>query len=173
MKRHWQRWVAGALVAAVLVGPMPAVAQEPAAAAVEEAAPLQVAQQQQPRRRRTLMDLLFGNDEEEQRQQDIQVVDEPAVVRAPAQATLPPAKPAVEKAVGATRLAVFGDSMAVDLARGLERERIRRVAQPSLWDALGADFAGTIVIEVDRGTIEPPFESVRACAEWANNLRAA
>nr|NLD41363.1 TIM barrel protein [Actinomycetales bacterium] len=42
-----------------------------------------------------------------------------------------------------------------------------------LWDALGADFAGTIVIEVDRGTIEPPFESVRACAEWANNLRAA
>src|SRR5687767_3909666 len=72
------------------------------------------------RKRRTLMDLLFGGDEEE---------DEPVVERrrerresAP-EAALPaaPAKPAVEKAPGATRLAIFGDSMAVDVGKALER----------------------------------------------------
>ena len=36
-------------------------------------------------------------------------------------AILPPAKPKIEKATGATRLAVFGDSMAIDLAKALER----------------------------------------------------
>ncbi|MEO5807360.1 DUF459 domain-containing protein [Devosia sp.] len=69
-----------------------------------------------PKKRRTLFDLLFG--------------DEPAAVPAatpapqtPRAATpkLPPAKPEVAKAPGATRLAVFGDSMAVDLAKALTR----------------------------------------------------
>jgi hypothetical protein len=84
---------------------------------VAEPQPVQVAQQ---RRRRTLLDLLFGNDEEEpppsRRQQQQQQQTDQAPV-----ADLPPAKPAVEKAPGATRLAVFGDSLAVDLAKALER----------------------------------------------------
>lgn len=72
------------------------------------------------RRRKTLMDLLFG-DEEPPREEP--VVEQPVRKRrAPAQeAALPPAKPEVEKASGATRLAVFGDSMATDLAKALER----------------------------------------------------
>jgi hypothetical protein len=77
---------------------------------------IEVAQQ---RRRKTLMDLLFGDDTEPEVEQP--VVERP-VKRAPKQqAALPPAKPAIEKATGATRLAVFGDSMAVDLAKALER----------------------------------------------------
>ena len=73
--------------------------------------------QNQPRRR-TLMDLLFGDPEPA----PAPIVEQPrAAPRQTQQATLPPPKPTVEKAVGATRVAVFGDSMAVDLARGLER----------------------------------------------------
>lgn len=70
--------------------------------------------QEQPKKRRTLMDLLFGNDEPQQPE---------AKVVAPKKAALPPVpeKPKVEKAVGATRLAVFGDSMAVDISKALER----------------------------------------------------
>ena len=73
------------------------------------------------RKRRTLMDLLFGGDDARE--------EEPVVERrrerrqsSPA-ASLPaaPAKPAVEKASEATRLAVFGDSMAADLSKALER----------------------------------------------------
>ena len=79
--------------------------------------------QQQPRKRRTLMDLLFGDDREERQQAPAR--EPPPVVRkqtAPApRASLPPAKPAVEKAEGATRLAVFGDSLAVELSKALER----------------------------------------------------
>src|SRR5699024_4790489 len=41
-----------------------------------------------------------------------------------------------------------------------------------LWAALGADFDGTIVIEVDKGDIDPPFESARACARWVEEQRA-
>ena len=77
---------------------------------------IEVAQEQ---KRRTLFDLLFG--------------EEPAKQTAPTQTTrprqsapaptaaLPPPKPQVEKAPNATRLAVFGDSLAVDLAKALER----------------------------------------------------
>jgi hypothetical protein len=76
--------------------------------------------QQQKKRRKTLMDLLFG-DEGAPIEEERPVVERP-VKRVPKQqAALPPAKPAVEKATGATRLAVFGDSMAVDLAKALER----------------------------------------------------
>jgi hypothetical protein len=75
---------------------------------------IQVAQ----RKRRTLMDLLFGGDQEEE-----EPVVERRREREPERAALPeaPAKPAVEKATGATRLAVFGDSMAADLSKALER----------------------------------------------------
>ena len=68
-------------------------------------------------RRRTLFDLLFG--------------EEPAPAPPPVQQTqprqqaapaaLPPPKPAVDKAPDATRLAVFGDSLAIDLTKALER----------------------------------------------------
>lgn len=74
-----------------------------------------VAQQE---RRRTLFDLLFGEEK--------QATPQPPPVQQtqPRQATpaaLPPPKPQIEKAQNATRLAVFGDSMAVDLAKALER----------------------------------------------------
>lgn len=119
------------LIASLLaiVTPAPATAVEGAVAApaTSQAAPaaaerLLVAQQQ-PRKRRTLMDLLFGNDEEVEPQRE-PAREAPVVRRQPApaaQASLPPAKPAVEKAEGATRLAVFGDSLAVDLSKALER----------------------------------------------------
>ena len=79
-----------------------------------EAETVLVAQNQPVKKRRTLMDLLFGN-----RQRD----EAPArVVKKPKQAAAPvPEKPKVEKSATATRLMVFGDSMANDLARALER----------------------------------------------------
>jgi hypothetical protein len=75
--------------------------------------------QEQPvkKKRKTLMDLLFGGGEEEQRQVEAPVVTQPK------KASLPPVpeKPKVEKAPTATRLAVFGDSLATDVAKALER----------------------------------------------------
>lgn len=129
MKKSWQLWIIGLVVAALLAGDLlPAFGQESASSAVPAVSSVRedtilVAQEQQPppRKRKTLMDLLFGDDQEQQRQEQAPVVDEPAVVRKPTQAAAPPAKPAVEKSTGATRLAVFGDSMAVDLAKALER----------------------------------------------------
>lgn len=87
--------------------------------------PQQQQQGQQPRRR-TLMDMLFGGQQErQQQQQQRQQQQEPQRQQqrasAPPAALPPPPPPTVEKAEGATRLAVFGDSMAVDLARALER----------------------------------------------------
>ncbi len=75
-------------------------------------------EQQQPvKKRKTLMDLLFGGGEEQAPE-----VEAPAVVAKPKKAALPaPVKPAIEKSATATRLAVFGDSMAVDLAKALDR----------------------------------------------------
>jgi uncharacterized protein len=71
----------------------------------------------QETRRRTLFDLLFGEPEapappvQQQR---------PRRQAAP-EASLPPPAPKVEKAADATRLAVFGDSLAIDLSKALER----------------------------------------------------
>ena len=125
--------IVGFVVGALLLGDMlSAFAQSPEVAAtavpaiassVPAVAPIIVAQREQrpPRRRRTLMDLLFGDDQQQQQQEQAPVVDEPAVVRPSTQAAAPPAKPKVEKAEGATRLAVFGDSMSIDLAKALER----------------------------------------------------
>ena len=80
----------------------------------------QAVAQEQPvkKKRKTLMDLLFGGGEDEQ-----QPVEAPVVVTKPKKAALPavPDKPKLEKALNATRLAVFGDSMAVDVAKALER----------------------------------------------------
>lgn len=132
MKRSRQIWLIGFVLAALVAGDMLpiqaqteeiAVTAVPAITQIAATAPIIVAQdqQQRPRKRKTLMDLLFGDDQEQQRQDAAPVVEGPAVVRKPKEASLPPAKPAVEKAVGATRLAVFGDSMAVDLSKALER----------------------------------------------------
>ncbi len=105
------------LVVAVLVGLLVFIDVAPAFAQNET---MLVAQQQ---RRRTLFDLLFGDDQqqapaEQPRQQPRQQPRKPAP--AP-RASLPPPKPQIEKAADATRLAVFGDSLAVDLSKALER----------------------------------------------------
>lgn len=79
---------------------------------------IHVAQQQQKKKkRRTLLDMLFGGDEED----EPQVVQKQPTQAAPKKASLPPPKPTVEKASTATRLAVMGDSLAVDVAKALER----------------------------------------------------
>lgn len=69
----------------------------------------------QETRRRTLFDLLFG--------EPVAEPPPPVQQQAPKAPTvaLPPPKPRVEKAPNATRLAVFGDSLAIDLSRALER----------------------------------------------------
>lgn len=74
-----------------------------------------VAQQE---RRRTLFDLLFGEDKAAQPAPPPVQQTQP---RKAAPVALPPPKPQIEKAPTATRLAVFGDSMAVDLSKALER----------------------------------------------------
>jgi hypothetical protein len=94
-----------ALFAGLEVGPAFAQAEER----------IEVAQQQ---KRRTLFDVLFGD---EPRQQTPPPVQQTQPRRAAPVAALPPPKPVVEKSATATRLAVFGDSLAVDLAKALER----------------------------------------------------
>jgi len=77
--------------------------------------------------RRTLFDLLFGNDEPQQQQQAPQQQQQQQRSQprqqAPAQprAQVTVSEPAVDKNEDATRLMVFGDSLAVDLARALQR----------------------------------------------------
>ena len=90
----------------------------PALAQPAPSEPMLVAQNEQPRRR-TLFDLLFG-DEPAQAPQVQPTRPQRQSAPAPS-ASLPPPKPAVDKAPDATRLAVFGDSLAIDLARALER----------------------------------------------------
>lgn len=98
------------LVVALLVGMLVFIDVAPAFAQSSDT--IVVAQQQ---KRRTLFDLLFG--EPEPAPAPVQQAPRQA---APA-AALPPPKPQVEKAPDATRLAVFGDSLAIDLSRALER----------------------------------------------------
>lgn len=97
------------LVVALLVGMLVFIDVAPVLAQSQDT--IVVAQEQ---KRRTLFDLLFGEPE-----------PEPAPVQQAPQAApvaaLPPPKPQVEKAPNATRLAVFGDSLAIDLSRALER----------------------------------------------------
>ena len=78
-----------------------------------------VTQVQPAPKRKTLFDFLFGGGQEDQAPQP--VVKAPVVVK-PKKAALPaPSKPAVAKATTAVRLAVFGDTMAIDLAAALDR----------------------------------------------------
>lgn len=101
------------LVVALLIGMLVLVDVAPAFAQTDD--PIVVAQEG---RRRTLMDLLFGEPEPEPA--PVQQQQAPRQQQAPT-AALPPPKPEVEKAPNATRLAVFGDSLAIDLSRALER----------------------------------------------------
>ncbi len=104
------------LLLIVLAGLLPVA---PVLAQAQSGERYEVAQQEQPKRR-TLFDLLFG----EQPAQPAPAQPAPRQTQprqtAPT-AALPPPKPQIEKAENATRLAVFGDSLAVDLARALER----------------------------------------------------
>ena len=151
----------------------------------------QDAQQQQPQppKRRTLFDMLFGNND----QQD-QPPPPPAVVKKPKKAALPtPPKPAIEKAATATRLAVFGDSMATDVAAALDRFYAddpniviinqsvgsSGFARPDFfdWDKTAVDqvqknsfdMAVMIVGINDRQTIKSPDGSLKALTpEWTS-----
>ena len=99
----------------------------PAFAQFEER--IEVAQQQ---KRRTLFDMLFGEEEAaprqapvqrqpQQQQQQPQRQPKRTPQRQQQAAPAPPPEPKIEKAEGATRLAVFGDSLAIDLSKGLDR----------------------------------------------------
>lgn len=104
-------WIGAMLVALlVLVDLGPAFAQNEAR--------IEVAQQE---RRRTLFDILFG----EETAAPPPVQQQQPTRRTQQQATpapsLPPAKPEIVKAKNATRLAVFGDSLAIDLSKALDR----------------------------------------------------
>jgi len=122
-------WIIGVVVAALLLTDvLPSFAQAyetafagPVAARQDDGRILVAQADGQPRKkRRTLMDLLFGNDEVEEPKAP--VVERPVVKKQPKKAAdLPPPKPKIEKAPGATRLAVFGDSMATDVAKALDR----------------------------------------------------
>lgn len=104
------------LVLLVLLACLTLVEAGPAMAQATTDEPVLMAQAEQPRRR-TLFDLLFG--------------EEPAPAPPPVQQTqprqqavpaaLPPPTPTVDKSPDATRLAVFGDSLAIDLTKALER----------------------------------------------------
>lgn len=119
-------WIVGFVVTALVLGDVLTTFAQAREAAMPTAVITQVddgrvlvAQtEERPRKRRTLMDMLFGDKEEEK----APVVEQPVVKAKPKRAAdLPPAKPKIEKAEGATRLAVFGDSMAADVAKALDR----------------------------------------------------
>lgn len=106
------------VLAALLAGELAAshvFAQETIVVAQQDLQPVK-------KKRRTLMDMLFGPKEQPQVVEVPQQQQQQAPKRksAPA-ASLPPPKPTVEKAPNATRLAVFGDSLAVDLGKALEK----------------------------------------------------
>lgn len=120
-------WIVGLVAAAlVLTDMLPAFAQArdtfapvaPIVAADDGRILLAQTEQRPRKKRKTLMDMLFGSQEPE----PPPVVEKPVVKVKPKKAAdLPPPKPKIEKAEGATRLAVFGDSMAADLAKALDR----------------------------------------------------
>lgn len=84
----------------------------------------------QERTTRTLFEVLFGSRNEQQQTQpqaqppvtvQPRAQPQPSAPPAPIAQPSPPAPPEIEKSENARRLAVLGDSLAVDLARALER----------------------------------------------------
>jgi hypothetical protein len=118
--------VAGLTVAALLFGDLAAsfareaVDPAPISASIDDGRVLVAqAEGEAPRKkRRTLFDMLFGD--EPQQEEQAPVIEKP-VVEQQKKASLPPPEPKVVKAPGATRLMVFGDSMATDLGNALDR----------------------------------------------------
>ncbi|MBJ3786646.1 SGNH/GDSL hydrolase family protein [Devosia sediminis] len=107
------------LVLAILIGVLALAEAGPALA--QAADDTLVVAQAEEGRRRTLFDLLFGEEPQPAPQvQQTQPRAQPQPSAAPAPAP-PPAAPAIDKAADATRLAVFGDSLAIDLTKALER----------------------------------------------------
>lgn len=90
---------------------------------------------QEQRRPQTLFELLFGTGEQQTQPAPAPAPSAPRA--APRQASAPPAPPPppeVSKAPDAQRVMVFGDSMAVDLSRGMERfyaenDKVRVIGQ--------------------------------------------
>lgn len=115
--RQWQARGLG-LVIAVLVAI--GLFAGPALAQPVDRAPLLLAQAEKPK---TLFDLLFGPRDSSpppsQSQPTRSAPSRPST--SPSITTLAPAKPAVDKSETATRIAVFGDSLAFDLSKALER----------------------------------------------------
>lgn len=101
------------IILALLIGLLVFIDVAPALAQSSDT--IVVAQQQ---RRRTLFDLLFG---EEPAAAPVEQPQQAPPQQQQAAPSLPPPKPQVEKAENATRLAVFGDSLAIDLSKALER----------------------------------------------------
>ena len=106
------------LILLLLIGLLAFAEAGPALAQAQAGDRIEVAQQGEARRR-TLFDLLFGS-EPQPVAPPVQRTQRPAATPAP-QASLPPPSPVIDKAPDATRLAVFGDSLAIDLSRALER----------------------------------------------------
>lgn len=106
------------LILFLLIGLVAFAEAGPALAQAQAGDRMLVAQQEQPRRR-TLFDLLFG--EEPAPPAPVQTQPRRSAPASAPSAALPPPAPSVDKNPDATRLAVFGDSLAIDLTRALER----------------------------------------------------
>ncbi|MCD7060537.1 SGNH/GDSL hydrolase family protein [Pelagibacterium xiamenense] len=87
------------------------------------AAPEALGQNERPRR--SLFEVLFGNDDQPPAQEPVTVQPQPSRTQPSrpvvSQPQSQPQPTDIEKSENATRIAVFGDSLAVDLARALER----------------------------------------------------
>lgn len=75
--------------------------------------------QPKPKKRKTLLELLFGGDDDKQDAAD--QADQKTVAKPKNTTPAPPPPPKIPKAENATRVAVFGDSLAEDVGRGLDR----------------------------------------------------
>jgi hypothetical protein len=175
------------LVALFVAGDVaPVVAQGLFGGGGEQAQPTQ-------RKRRTLFDMLFGGgDQEQPTPPPAPVVVKPKKPKLPA-----PPKPTTTKAATATRLAVFGDAMAADLAKALDRlyqddpnivvinQGVGQsgFARPDFfdWDKTVADQIGKNSFDIaimmvgsnDRQTIKQDGASMKPLTDdWTNTYKA-
>lgn len=102
------KWIGFVVLAIVLAVPLAAQAEEPPFGSRVEVA-------------QSLWDRLFGPRKSLRPPADVGTKKRTTTSAPKRRASLPPAKPKVEKNDAATRLAVFGDSLAVDLAKAMDR----------------------------------------------------